>query len=49
MTVTTVAEFKMQFMAAEKAKAGQLDFGGNKPIWSVAFRLLENSQKWRVR
>jgi hypothetical protein len=49
MTVTTVAEFRMQFMAAEKAKAGQLDFGGNKPIWSGAFPLLENAQQWRVR
>jgi hypothetical protein len=49
MTVTTVAEFRMQFMAVEKAKAGQLDFGGNNPIWSGAFRLLENAQKWRVR
>jgi hypothetical protein len=45
MTVATVAEFRIQFMAADKANAEQLDFGGSKPLWSVAFCLVEKARK----
>ncbi len=49
MTVTTDAELRMQNIATYKAYTGQLDFGGNDPLWSAAFRLVERAQKWRVR
>lgn len=49
MAVATAAELRMQNMATYKAYTGQLDFGGNNPLWSAAFRLVEKAQKWRVR